>query len=90
MLTRRPGTDRPKWLDKNLNFYRDMTEYFVKHTGKLLFPSLARDQRMRRMRIILLVVCTCLFSAGGLSVWMMSGSSSSHNIIWPELSLWQR
>jgi hypothetical protein len=68
-----------------------MTEYIVKHSSKLLFPNLARDQRIRRMRIVLLVVCTCLFSAGGLSVWMMSGgASSSHSIIWPDLSLWQR
>jgi hypothetical protein len=66
-----------------------MTEYFVRHTSKLLFPSLARDQRRRRMRIILLVVATCLFSAGGLSVWLMS-ASSSHNLVLPDLSLWQK
>jgi hypothetical protein len=66
-----------------------MTEYFVKHTSKLLFPSLARDQRKRRMHIILMVVATCLFSAGGLSVWMMS-ASSSHSLLFPGLSLWQR
>jgi hypothetical protein len=70
-------------------YYRDMTEYFVKNTSKLLFPSLARDQRLRRMRIILLVVTTCLFSAGGLLMWMMS-ASSSHSLIWPDLSLWQQ
>jgi hypothetical protein len=66
-----------------------MTEYFVKHTSKLLFPSLARDQRRRRMRIILMVVTACLFSTGGLSMWMMS-ASSSHGLTLPELPLLQR
>jgi hypothetical protein len=66
-----------------------MTEHFVKHTSKLLFPNLARDQRLRRMRIILLVVISCLFTAGGLSVWMLS-ASSSHNLLWPDLSLWPK
>jgi hypothetical protein len=66
-----------------------MTGYFVKHTSKLLFPSLARDQRIRRMRIILMVVTACMFSAGALSMWMMS-AGSSHSFVLPDLSLWQR
>jgi len=65
-----------------------MTEYFVKHTSKLLFPSLARDQRRRRMHIILMVVSACLFSAGILSMWMMS-AGSSHSLAMPDLP-WQR
>jgi hypothetical protein len=65
-----------------------MTEYFVNHTSKLLFPSLARDQRRRRIRNILLVVTACLFSAGALSTWMMS-AGSSHSLAMPDLP-WQR
>ncbi|HLX96188.1 MAG TPA: hypothetical protein VKU37_10640 [Verrucomicrobiae bacterium] len=68
-----------------------MTEYFVKRTSKLLFPSLARDERKRLMRNILLVVAACLVSAGGLSVWMLSASvSSGHLIVSPDLSLWTK
>ncbi|MGA2685137.1 MAG: hypothetical protein ABSF51_08800 [Verrucomicrobiota bacterium] len=68
-----------------------MTEYFVKRTSKLLFPSLARDERKRVMRNILLVVVACLVSAGGLSAWMLSaGTSGGHFIVSPDLSLWQR
>jgi hypothetical protein len=66
-----------------------MTEHFVKHTSKMLFPNLARDQRIRRLRVILLVLSACLFSAGVLSVWLIS-ASASHNVIMPDLSLWQR
>ncbi|HUA36873.1 MAG TPA: hypothetical protein VMA35_00580 [Candidatus Sulfopaludibacter sp.] len=61
----------------------------MKHTSKLLFPNLARDQRLRRMRLILLVGISCLFTAGGLSVWMMS-ASNGHNLLWPNLSLGQK
>lgn len=68
-----------------------MTEYFVKRTGKLLFPYLARDQRKRRMRIILLVFAAALFSAGGLSAWLVSaGVSSGHVVMMPSLPLWQK
>ena len=68
-----------------------MTKYFVKHTGKLLFPRLAYDQRKRRMRIILLVLAVCLFSTGGLSVWMMSaGVSAGHVIMMPDVFSWQK
>ena len=58
-----------------------MTANIINHTGKLLFPALARDQRNRRMRIILLVMTACLFSTGGLTVWMMLTSISTGHII---------
>ena len=48
-----------------------MTKYLVKRTGKLLFPHLARDQRKRRMSLILLIATICLFSNGILTIWMM-------------------
>jgi hypothetical protein len=68
-----------------------MTEYFVKRTSKLLFPSLARDERKRLMRNILLVVVACLVSVGGLSAWMLSaGTSGGHFDLNPDLSLWQK
>jgi hypothetical protein len=47
-----------------------MTEYLVKHGSKLLFPHLARDQRKRRLSIILLVSMASLVSAGVLALWM--------------------
>ena len=63
-----------------------MTKYVVRNTGKLLFPHLARDQRKRRMQIILLVLVVCLFSIGGLSVWMMSaGVSAGHIFMMPDV-----
>ena len=56
-----------------------MTDYLVKHTSKLLFPSLARDERKRLMFNILLVVMACLVTTGGLSVWMLwAGPSNAH------------
>jgi hypothetical protein len=68
-----------------------MTEYFVKRTSKLLFPSLARDERKRLMRNILIVLVACLVSAGGLSVWMLAASvSGGHIAINPDLSLWTK
>jgi hypothetical protein len=68
-----------------------MTEYFVKRTSKLLFPSLARDERKRLMRNILIVLVACLVSAGGLSVWMLAaGTGGGHLLLSPDLSLWQK
>jgi hypothetical protein len=68
-----------------------MTEYLVRHTSKLLFPSLARDERKRLMRNILLVAATCLISAGGLSVWMLlAGAGGGHFAFSPDLSLWPK
>ena len=66
-----------------------MTDYLVKHTSKRLFPSLARDERKRLMFNILLVVMTCLVSAGGLAVWMLwAGASHAHLDLGAGLSLW--
>ena len=68
-----------------------MTEYLVKRTSKLLFPGLARDQRKRRLRMILLVAAACLFTAGMLSAWIMCVSiNGGHAVIMPVSSLWQR
>jgi hypothetical protein len=50
-----------------------MTEYFVKRTGKLLFPHLARDQRRRMLFIVSLVMMTSLFATSTLVMWMTSG-----------------
>jgi len=52
-----------------------MTEYLMKHTGKLLFPHLARDQRKQKMTIILLVLGTSLSVAYVMAMlmWMKSG-----------------
>ncbi len=64
-----------------------MTDYLVRRTSKLLFPSLARDERKRLMRNILLVLVACVISAGTLSVWMLSASiSGGHIIMNPDLS----
>jgi hypothetical protein len=41
------------------------------------------------MRVILLVLTVCLFSAAVLSVWMMS-AGGGRGITFPDLSLWQR
>ena len=66
-----------------------MTEYFVKHTSKLFFPHLARDQRKRRLSIILLVSTASLFSAGVLALWMaLTGIDVSRFHLLPDLSLW--
>jgi hypothetical protein len=71
--------------------HRDMTEYIVNHTGKLLFPGLARDQRKRRLRVILLVAAACLFSAGMLSAWIMCVSiNGGHAVLMPDMSFWPR
>jgi len=68
-----------------------MTEYLVKRTSKLLFPGLARDQRKRRLRMILLVAAACLFTTGMLSAWIMCVSvNGGHAVIMPVSSLWQR
>ena len=74
-----------------MNNSETMTRTFVRHTGKLLFPNLARDQRKRLMHNILLVLTACLISAGGLSVWMMSaGVSAGHVIMIPNIFLGQK
>ncbi|HLZ55076.1 MAG TPA: hypothetical protein VKS19_11400 [Verrucomicrobiae bacterium] len=66
-----------------------MTEYFVKHGSKLLFPHLARDQRKRRLSIILLVLGASLFSAGVLAFWMaLTGFDASRMLSFRDLSLW--
>jgi hypothetical protein len=68
-----------------------MTEYFVKLTSKLLFPGLARDQRKRRLRVILLVAAACLFTAGMLSAWILCVSiNGGHTVIMPLSSFWRR
>ena len=68
-----------------------MTEYFVKHTSKLLFPHLARDQRKRRMFVILVVTMTTLSTAGALAAWMAStGFDVSRIVSIQGLSLWQK
>jgi hypothetical protein len=68
-----------------------MTDYLVKRTSKLLFPSLARDERKRLMRNILLVVMACLVSAGGLAVWILwAGASNAHLDLDAGLSLWSK
>ena len=66
-----------------------MTEYLVKHGSKLLFPHLARDQRKRRMSIILLVTVSGLFSAGVLALWMaLTGTDISRTHLFHDLFLW--
>jgi len=65
-----------------------MTEYLVKRTSKLLFPGLARDQRKRRLRMILLVAAACLFTTSMLSAWIMCVSiNGGHAVIMPVPSL---
>jgi hypothetical protein len=49
-----------------------MTEYFMKRTGKLLFPHLARDQRRHLLFITFLVLVASLSAAGSLVMWMTS------------------
>jgi hypothetical protein len=49
-----------------------MTEFIVKHTGKLLFPHLARDQRRNLLFTILLVLAASASAAGSLVMWMAS------------------
>jgi len=67
-----------------------MTEYFVKRTGKLLFPHLPRDQRKRRMIIILVVAMISLSSAGTLAAWMATAGTSAHIGLLPNLFLEQK
>ena len=50
-----------------------MTSYIVRHTGKLLFPHLARDQRKHLMSTILLVLVTSFSAVASLVMWMTSG-----------------
>ena len=51
----------------------NMTNYFNRRVGKLLFPHLARDQRNHQLSIILLVFVASLSAAIPLTMWMMSG-----------------
>jgi hypothetical protein len=67
-----------------------MTEYFVKRTGKLLFPHLARDQRKRRMFIILVVAVISLSSAGTLAAWMAAAGIIGHGGLFPNVPLWPK
>ncbi|MGB7768019.1 MAG: hypothetical protein WBN22_04095 [Verrucomicrobiia bacterium] len=65
-----------------------MTKYCLKRTGKLLFPHLARDQRKRQMRVILLVALTTLSSSGGMSAWMAAAAiPASHAVMFHDMSL---
>jgi hypothetical protein len=50
-----------------------MTHYLVRRTGKLLFPHLARDQRNKKMSVIMLVLGISLSGAYILAMLMKSG-----------------
>jgi hypothetical protein len=67
-----------------------MTKYVVKRTGELLFPHLGRDQRKRRMTIILVVAMISLSSAGALAAWMATAGTGAHISLLPIGSLWQK
>ena len=67
-----PNRNRSKGWPGTKENCEAMTEYIVRHTGKVLFPHLARDQRKRLMTVIVLVLATSFASAGGLVMWMTS------------------
>ena len=50
-----------------------MTGHIVRRTGKLLFPHLARDQRNKKMSVIMLVLGISLSGAYILAMLMKSG-----------------
>lgn len=50
-----------------------MSSYLAKNVGRWLFPHLARDQRKRQIRTILLILFTTGSGLCGLLMWMLSG-----------------